>query len=186
MVIKEIKPKLRIFHRSLALPSFRYFSINPVLSLKLLRRYSCFLFVASMALYGCAPLNTSNNGGVPFTPPKISDPAVQGLMSFFSGLLGREDLLSRHTMDDYVLALEAVLNEAGWGKAIDHGAYEKVIGDVQEHLDDPNKSYLDPITPEMNPYAEGTWEHESFDTQHTSTCARDFPELAASNPEICK
>ncbi len=183
MLVKEFKPKLRIFQRSLALPAFRYFSILPY---KLLRRYFYFLVIASMALSGCAPLNTSNNGGVPFTPPKISDPAVQGLMNFFSGLLGREDLLSRRTVDDYVLALEAVLNEAGWGKAIDHNAYEKVIGGVQEHLDDPNKSYLDPITPGMNPYPEDTWEHESFDKQHTSTCARDFPELAASNPEICK
>ena len=107
-------------------------------------------------------------------------------MKYFSGLLAREDLLSRRTLDDGVVALEDVLVEAGWGKAIDHSAYEKVMEGVQKHLDDPNASYFEPAVPGVNPYPEGTWEHDSFDKQHTSTCARDFPELAKSSPELCK
>ena len=186
MVNKELKPPSRILQANLALRAFRYFSHHPAGSLKLLRRTSCFILITSLALYGCAPAGSSNNGAAPFTLPEISDPAMQALLSFFSGLFAREDLLSRHTLDDYTLALEAVLVEAGWGKAINHGDYEKVIGGLQEHLQDPDKPYLDPTPPENNPFPEGSWEHESFDKQHTSTCARDFPELAKSNPEICK
>ncbi len=186
MADKDIKPRSAIILKNLALYGNSYFSFNPAIFHKLFRRYSSVLLISTMILYGCTPVNTSNNSGTTFTLPKINNPAVKGLMDFLSGLSEREDLLSRHTLDDYVLALEAVLNEAGWGKAINHDDYEKVIGDVQEHLDDPNKPFLGPATPGVNPYPEGSWEHESFDKQHTTTCARDFPELAQSNPEVCK
>ena len=186
MVNKDINTQPETFQNILALQGFPFFTFNPALPLKLFRRYSRFILIITMALYGCAPVPTSNNSGTSFTLPKITDPAVKGLMSFLSGLSEREDLLSRHTLDDYVLSLEAGLNEAGWGKAINHGDYEKVLGDVQEHLDDPTKPYLDPVTPGVNPYPEGSWEHDSFDRQHTTTCAQDFPELAVSSPDVCK
>ncbi len=186
MVNKENKTQSGIIMNNLVLYGFSFSSFNQALFRKFFNRYSTFLLITTMALYGCGPAPTTNNSSTPFTLPKINDPAVKGLMSFLSGLSEREDLLSRHTLDDYVLALEAVLNEAGWGKAINHDDYEKVIGDVQEHLDDPNKPFLGPATPGVNPYPEGSWEHESFDKQHTTTCARDFPELAQSNPEVCK
>ncbi len=150
------------------------------------RHLVCFALFTALALSGCASLNPINNESTPFVMPAINDPAVQGLMKYFTGLLGREDLLSRHTLDDGVIALEAILVEAGWGKAINHSDYEKVIEGVQKHLDDPNAPYLESVTPEVNPYPEGTWEHDSFDKQHTSTCARDFPDLAKSSPDLCK
>lgn len=118
--------------------------------------------------------------------PAINDPAVQSLMTYFLSLLGREDLLSRRTLDDGIVAIEAVLTEAGWGKAISHEDYMKVMDGVQKHLNDPDAPFFEPAAPEANPYPEGTWEHDLFDKQHSSTCARDFPELAKSHPDLCK
>ena len=156
----------------------------PALLPRFWRRYCCFVLITTLAINGCAPVN--NTGSSPYVAPTIADPAVQGFMKYLSGLLERKDLLSRRTLDDGVLSIEAVLIEAGWGKAINHDAYEKVIEGVQKHLDDPNAPFFEPATPAVNPYPDGTWEHESFDKQHTSTCARDFPELAKSSPELCK
>jgi hypothetical protein len=153
------------------------------MSAHFLRKYCCFGLMITLSLGACAPVNRA---GAPFEMPTIAAPAIQNLMVYFSGLLAREDLLSRRTIDDGVLLLEAVLSEAGWGKAINHSDYEKVIESVQKHLDDPAAPYLEPIPPKANPYPEGTWKHESVDKQLTSTCARDFPELAKSSPELCK
>jgi hypothetical protein len=158
-------------------------SISSILSPHILRRYCYLIVISSLTLYGCVPINDT---GKLFTIPTIADPAVQGLMSYFSGLLERKDILSRRTLDDGVLAFEVVLTEAGWGKAINHSDYEIVIDAVQMHLDNPDAPYIEPSTPEKNPYPEGSWEHETFDTRHTSTCARDFPDLAKSSPELCK
>ena len=172
-----------VFRRKSILPTLRSAEFRPVLFPVFFRRVCCAVLGISLVLSGCGPVNTSST---PFVMPTIADPAVQGLMTYFSGLLGREDLLSRHTLDDGVVALEAILVRAGWGKAINHNDYEKVIDGVQKHLDDPNAPFFEPTPSIENPYPEGTWEHETFDTRNTSTCARDFPELAKSNPELCK
>jgi hypothetical protein len=158
----------------------------------------CLAMVIVLSLSGCAGLDGANlplsipaNPGVnttktPFVMPTIADPEVKGLYDYFAGLLGREDLLSRRTIDDGVVALEAILAKAGWGKAINHNDYEKVIDGVQKHLDDPSAPFLEQGTPQANPYPEGTWEHDSFDMKITSSCARDYPELAKSYPDLCK
>lgn len=165
---------------------FRRFSLHGIYAAvfpRFLRRYSFWAIIIPLALNGCVPMN---NGGQPVVIPKIADPAIQGLMTYFTGLLDREDLLSRHTLDDGVVYLEAILTEAGWGKAINHSDYERVMDNVQTHLDDPDAPYLILTTPEANPYPEDSWEHESYDKQHENTCARDFPGLGISFPDLCK
>ena len=159
---------------------------------------ACLALVLVMTLSSCAPLGGANlplsiptipglnNSKTPFVMPTIADPEVKGLFDYFAGLLGREDLISRRTIDDGVVALEAILAKAGWGKAINHNDYEKVIEGVQKHLDDPSAPFLEQGTPQANPYPEGTWEHDSFDMKITSSCARDYPELAKSYPDLCK
>lgn len=159
---------------------------------------ACLALVLVMTLSSCAPLGGANlplsipsipglnNSKTPFVMPTIADPEVKGLFEYFAGLLGREDLISRRTIDDGVVAIEAILAKAGWGKAINHNDYEKVIDGVQKHLDDPSAPFLEQATPQANPYPEGTWEHDSFDMKITSSCARDYPELAKSYPDLCK